>query len=130
MQIQLNKPEFVAFLQMLGFDYQSTVIQKCVTVDNAVSITKGPVKLRIDVSASDGSLILNIVQATVLGVGLFGSVRVIAGNLVLRMMAPYKSLLKSFKNAQGNISIVLTGLSVVSASCVNGTVGVVAEVLE
>ena len=106
MQINFSKIDIIGLFSFLNVD--SASINQCLDIKDFIIIQKtlpiGSATIEISFSTINGSLILNIVDAKVLGNSMFGLVRKFAGEFIISFLNNYK-FIKTIKNKGGNIEI-------------------------
>jgi len=120
-KIVATRSEIVAVLRLIGSKYPlcktcASLIDKYVSVDTEIHVSKSPVKASVAVNAVDGTLELNIKSITLLGCGLFGVPRVIAAQYLMKAVngfPPFKAV-----KVNGNVRLSYPGVTVNDVVCV------------
>ena len=99
-----------------------------IIVDNCLAYEKSGIYIKIAISANSLSqLELNIVEAKIVGLSLFGIVRAKANSIIMGLLSKYSFL--HVTRVQGNISIEIDSIKIISADIVDNEISSVVELL-
>ena len=121
MLLRCNKSDLVNILdfKLAGSQYQYVIdtLRQNITMNGDVTFTKnikiGNVMIRMEVYPLDnGDIEINIKNASIAGLGIFGVVRKKAGEMIVSTLTQYAPQLKTWKNDRGNIEIHIPGVTV------------------
>jgi len=121
MLLRTNKRDLDDFLQLFfGHKTESIlipIIKQNVFLESALVFKKrtkiGEIYLKLDIyPLENGDLEIDIKDAKIAGMGVFGIVRKKAGELIVSNLNTYIPCLKTWKNSKANIQINIPGVQV------------------
>lgn len=120
MIFQFNKPEIDKLLAWVFTAPENQamleIVQKNISMNGDVTFKKsikiGSVMMRVQIyPLENGDVELNIKDASIAGLGVFGVVRKKAGELIISSFNQYVPQCKTWKNEKGNIQIHVPGIA-------------------
>ena len=83
------------------------------SINNYIILNKLGLYIEIAILAQTGSLELNIVQAKIVGLSLFGSIRKMANMMLINMIKKYSII--QVQELKGNLMLSIKGAQIVNA---------------
>jgi len=138
MQLQIKRPELVGLFAWLLSDPKWTFIVETVR-DNVSFLGKsivfnkkvlvGNMRVRMDIYPTpEGHVELDIQEVSISGIPIMALARKKAGEMILKTLAPYSHIVKTWKHSNGNLRAEIPGAKITALAIANDTLTLQAEI--